>query len=258
MAADRVKPDRAVQVHACLATVMDPELDESVTELGFVTEVELVGDGEVYIGFRLPTYWCAANFAFLMADDMRHAVAALPWATRVGVYLADHMDDVKINQGLAGGLSFSQTFGAEATGNLEALRRTFAVKAFQRRQEKLLRHLLDTGHTAEALLASSLEQLAVLALDDAGQALRTRYVERRGVVEHGVLDARARAFVDEHGAALIANTLTQYLRAMRLVGVNTEFNGALCRGLLQQRYGAAAPGASGVPPRTIHIMRQAA
>ena len=83
MAPVRVKSDCAEQVNACLATVMDPELDESVTELGFITEVELSGEGEVRIGFRLPTYWCAANFAFLMADDMRCAVEALPWVTRV-------------------------------------------------------------------------------------------------------------------------------------------------------------------------------
>ena len=252
--------DRVAQVRETLVPVCDPELDESVIELGFVTMIDVDAQGGVDIAFRLPTYWCSANFAFLMADDMRRAVAALTWATRVGVHLADHMDDVKINQGLAGGLSFSQTFGDEASGNLEALRRTFAVKAFQRRQEKLLRHLLDAGHTAEALLALRMEQLAALALDDTGQALRARYVERRGVVEPGVQAPQARAFVDEHGAALMANTLTQYLRAMRLVGVNTEFNGALCRGLLQQRYGAgaAAPGASGVPARTIHFMRQAA
>ena len=250
--------DRMAQVRETLAPVCDPELDESVIELGFVTTVDVDAQGGVDIAFRLPTYWCSANFAFLMADDMRSAVAALPWVTRVGVHLADHMDDAKINQGLAAGLSFSQTFGDEATGNLEALRRTFAVKAFQRRQDKLLRHLLDAGHTAEALLAASLEQLAGLALDNAGQALHTRYVERRGVVEHGVLEPHALAFVDQHGAALVAASLTQYLRSMRLVGINTEFNGALCRGLLQQRYGAGEPDASGAPARTIHIMRQAA
>ena len=85
MAPVRVKPDRAEQVNACLATVMDPELDESVTELGFITEVVLQGEGEVRIGFRLPTYWCATNFAYLMADDMRRAVQALPWVTKVEV-----------------------------------------------------------------------------------------------------------------------------------------------------------------------------
>ena len=93
MAAARVKPDHAAQVQACLAAVMDPELDESVTELGFITEVELGGEGEVRIGFRLPTYWCAANFAFLMADDMRRAVQALPWTTSVQVQL--HEQDRK-------------------------------------------------------------------------------------------------------------------------------------------------------------------
>jgi metal-sulfur cluster biosynthetic enzyme len=71
-------PDRVSEVLARLATVSDPELDESVTELGFVTDVEVATGGAVRIGFRLPTYWCAANFAFLMAEDMRLAAASLP------------------------------------------------------------------------------------------------------------------------------------------------------------------------------------
>ena len=88
MAAVRVRHDapyHAAQVQACLATVVDPELDESVTELGFITEVELPSEGEVRVGFRLPTFWCAANFAFLMADDMRRALLELPWVTKVDV-----------------------------------------------------------------------------------------------------------------------------------------------------------------------------
>jgi hypothetical protein len=31
------------------------------------------------------------------------------------------------------------------------------------------------------------------------------------------------------------------MRAMRRVGVNAEFNGALCRGLLRERFGLDAP-----------------
>src|SRR5882762_8435273 len=93
--------ERVAEVQACLATVMDPELDESVTELGFVTEIEVLEAGEVRIGFRLPTYWCAANFAFLMADDMRLAVQSLPWVTRVEVRLHEHMYADAINLGVA-------------------------------------------------------------------------------------------------------------------------------------------------------------
>ncbi len=70
--------DRVGEVLARLATVSETELNESVTELGFVTDVEVAAGGAVRIGFRLPTNWCAANFAFLMAEDMRLAAASLP------------------------------------------------------------------------------------------------------------------------------------------------------------------------------------
>ena len=239
MAADRVTPDRVEQVQSCLATVMDPELDESVTELGFVTEIELFGAGEVRIGFRLPTYWCAANFAFLMADDMRVAVQALPWVTRVEVRLHEHMYAEAINQGVALGSGFQASFGAAAEGDLEAVRRTFLLKAFQRRQADLLQHLLAAGHAAPALVALDLDALECLPLPDAdaeGERLVERYLERRAVAGGG-----SKAFVDAEGRVIAADALAGHLRDARRVGVNAEFNGALCRGLLAVRYGEAEP-----------------
>jgi metal-sulfur cluster biosynthetic enzyme len=244
MAADRVKPNRAEQVQACLATVMDPELDESVTELGFVTEVELCGDGEVHVAFRLPTYWCAANFAFLMADDMRVAVQALPWVTRVQVRLQEHMYAEAINQGVTVGSGFQAAFGSAAEGDLNALRRTFLLKAFQRRQEALLQHLIDTGHGPGVLVALDVAALQRLALDAEGELRVDRYLERRGLVGGGAL-----AFVDTEGRAIDAEALAGYVRSLRRVGVNAEFNGALCRGLLAVRDGAAAS-------QPIHIVRR--
>lgn len=237
MAAARVKQDLAAQVQACLAMVMDPELDEPVTELGFVTDVELLEEGEVRIGFRLPTYWCAANFAFLMADDMRLAVEALPWVSRVRVQLHEHMYAEAINRGVADGKGFQASFGAAAEGDLEALRRTFALKAFQRRQAALLEHLLGAGCEAPALVALDLEALEGLPLLDAeGQRLVERYLERRAVACGGT-----RAFVDIAGDPIAADALPGHLRDLRRVGVNAEFNGALCRGLLAVRYGEAEP-----------------
>lgn len=240
----RVKPDRATQVQACLATVMDPELDESVTELGFVTGVDLSSDGKVHIGFRLPTYWCAANFAFLMADDMRRAVQTLRWVTQVRVHLHDHMYAEAINQGVATGDGFEAAFGNAAEGDLEALRRTFALKAFQRRQEALLQHLLDAGHAADALVALDLGALQDLPLDGDGERLVERYLERRGLA-----GGAPRAFVDTDGHALVAETLQRHLRNLRSVGVNAEFNSALCRGLLAARD-------AGVQAQPIRIVRQ--
>ena len=234
MAAARVKPDHAAQVQACLAAVMDPELDESVTELGFITEVELPGDGEVRIGFRLPTYWCAANFAFLMADDMRRAVQALPWTTSVQVQLHEHMYAETINRGVAEGAGFQAAFGADAEGGLEALRRTFLLKAFQRRQEALLQHLIDAGQAPAALVALDITALHLLALDAEGEHLVERYLERRSVVGGEPL-----AFVDGEGQAIAAAALPKHVHNLRRVGVNAEFNGALCRGLLAVRDGVA-------------------
>ena len=234
MAPVRVKPDRLEQVQACLATVMDPELDESVTELGFITEVELLAAGEVRIAFRLPTYWCAANFAFLMADDMRRAVEALPWVSRVQVQLHEHMYAEAINQGVSEGAGFQAAFGAAAEGGLDALRRTFLLKAFQRRQEALLQHLLDAGHAPAALVALNVAALRQLPLDAEGETFAERYFARRDLAGGGEL-----AFVDTEGCAIAAGALLDHLRGLRRVGINAEFNGALCRGLLAVRDGAA-------------------
>jgi metal-sulfur cluster biosynthetic enzyme len=119
--------DRKAEVWARLQTVTDPELDEPVTDLEFVTRADVDADNRVHIAFRLPTYWCAANFSFLMADDMRVAVKQLPWVSAVSVVLGDHMYADKINAGLAQGLSFQQTFGSEADGDLGDVRRIFLV-----------------------------------------------------------------------------------------------------------------------------------
>jgi len=209
-----------------------------VVDLGFVTYVDVEAGEKVRVGFRLPTYWCAANFSYLMADDMRLAIGALPWVGEVEVTIGEHMYAEKINEGLKRGLSFAEAFGDEADDDLGALRRTFLVKAFQRRQSALLDHLIAAGFSAAQLVDMSLKELSAADLDDTGSALRRRYFERRGVV--GEADA-GRAFVDAEGDRLQAETLGVYMRAMRRVGVNAEFNGALCRGLLRERFGLDAP-----------------
>ena len=242
--------ERTAEVWARLQSVIDPELDESVTELGFVTGVEVDAGGRVRVDFRLPTYWCAANFAFLMADDMRIAVAALPWVTKVTVGLGEHMYADEINRGVAAGLSFQATFGDEASGELEEVRRTFMVKAFQRRQEALLTYLLDHGHEPTALLQLSVVELAALPCGSAGHRLVERYLERRTVVRSS---ADEMGFVDHDGASLDAGQIHAYLRALRRIGVNAEFNSAMCRGLLATRYGTGC--APQVEVKPVHFVR---
>lgn len=228
-----VKDGRLGEVLACLDRVNDPELDESVTSLGFVTDVSVSDDGRVEIGFRLPTYWCAANFAFLMADDMRTEVGRLPWVSGVGVELGNHMYAETINTAMTRGQSFQEAFAAEADGDLDGLRRVFLVKAFQRRQMAVLDHLLAAGHPPDALVALTIAELRSRC-GDAGTHLLDRYLERRGVVGPDGPDAPA--FADEQGHAIAAADFPAHRRTLRRVSVNVEFNGALCRGLLAARF----------------------
>ena len=235
----RQNHDRQAEIWACLQGVMDPELDESVTDLNFVTKADVDSEKRVHIEFRLPTYWCAANFSFLMADDMRRAVNALDWVKGVSVVLGEHMYADKINAGLAKGLSFQETFGTEADGNLDDLRQTFLVKAFQRRQVALLTHLIGVGHSAETIVGLTLTELGCLPVDDEGEKLVRRYLERRAVV--GLLRGDEPAFVDAKGARVKADGFAAYVSGLRHVGINVEFNGALCRGLLSVRFDLETP-----------------
>jgi metal-sulfur cluster biosynthetic enzyme len=236
---ESISADRKAEVWRRLETVTDPELDEPVTALEFVTRADVDADNCVHIEFRLPTYWCAANFSFLMADDMRNAVKDLPWVADVSVVLGEHMYADTINAGLARGLSFQETFGAEADGDLDELRRTFLLKAFQRRQAALLAHLIDAGRDPAGLVEMTLNELVELEVDEAGARLRTRYLERRPIAS-GPLFA-SRAFVDTDGDPLQAETLSTYVRKLRRVDVNAEFNSALCRGLLHARFDMETP-----------------
>jgi metal-sulfur cluster biosynthetic enzyme len=229
----------AADVWRCLQGVTDPELDESVVELNFISRVEVDSENRVHIEFRLPTYWCAANFSFLMADDMRRAVMALDWVEGISVVLGEHMYADKINAGLAKGLSFQDTFGVEADGDLDELRRTFLIKAFQRRQVVLLNHLAEAGHAPAMIVSLTLAELGDLPVDDEGAKLIRRYLERRGVV--GALRADAPAFIDAEGARLKADGLSAYVSGLRRVGINAEFNSALCRGLLSVRFDLETP-----------------
>ena len=248
------KADREAEVLACLAAVTDPELDEPVTDLGFVEGVTVGSDGAVSIDFRLPTFWCAANFAYMMAEDMRDAVAALPWVTRVVPRLQEHMCADEVNRGVAEGLAFGAAFGeAGDDDSLANLRTTFRRKAFQGRQEALLRALLARGLSKAALVAmtvADLERDGVAA--DEGASWQRRYQEMRARVG-GPAGPDDRAFVTAEGAPLTEAGFDEHLRALASVRIAMEFNGALCRGLLAARdrasgatqpKGEAAPAAS--------------
>lgn len=228
---------RLAAVRARLDQVTDPELDEPVTDLGFIERILITADGVVGVAFRLPTYWCSANFAFMMAEDIRDAVRALPWVRAVCPLLRDHMAAREVNRGVRRGLSFGQAFhDFEAGTTLEDLRATFRRKAFQRRQEAVLLALARLGFDAAALSGLTLGRLDRLDLGPTeGARQKPRY--RALLVELGL--ARGPddlAFVDPDGRPIAPGGITDHLRRLRAVRINMEFTGALCRGLLAARY----------------------
>jgi metal-sulfur cluster biosynthetic enzyme len=224
--------DRAHVLDA-LGTVHDPELDEPITSLRFVTSCDVSADGDVDVRLRLPTPQCAPNFAFLMAADARDAVRRLPEVGEVTVVLEDHYTGREINAAVGRGEGFSGAFPGETEGELDALRELFHRKALVARQSGICEPLLAAGATAEEVTA-----LRVTDLPDDPNARRC--IELR---EHlGIpSDDAAPAFVLPSGVPIAAADLSHWLRKARLVRTSLEANGGICRSLLAVRYDIPDP-----------------
>ena len=220
-----------------LNRVCDPELDEPITDMGFVENVEIGPDRSVAVSFRLPTYWCSANFAYLMAMDIRLEVEKLDWVSRAHVRLEDHMFEEQVNTGVNEGHSFRKIFVELAPDQgLDEIREKFRKKAFQRRQEIVLLGLKRLGFSNEQIVAMKLEQFDAVSFAEAEEARqKARYREIAGQLNLARRPGDL-AFCDYDGAALRATGLEGYLSTLRGVRINMEFSGALCRGLLSTRY----------------------
>jgi metal-sulfur cluster biosynthetic enzyme len=227
---------RTDEVWEALEGVTDPEIDESVTRLEFVTRVEIEGNSTVKIQFRLPTYWCAPNFAFLMASDMREAVEALPWVEEVSVELLDHFSATLINRSVALKQDFRDAFPGETDGDLSQIRRTFLGKSYQRRQELLMRHALSRGIDASWLIRATLRELKELPLDAEADSLRNLYLFAWRRIHIGSEEEQL-AFMTIDGQPLSLDELKDYLRLVAGVRRTADFNGLICRGLLAARNG---------------------
>lgn len=220
-----------------LALVTDPELDESVTELGFIERVTVDDNDGVDIAFRLPTYWCSANFAFLMADDMRRSVLSLPWVREARPQLRDHMVADEINRGVSEGKSFGDALKDFAAGDsLDDVREKFRRKAFERRQEVMILALRGVGYEDQAICLMDLRTYDQIDFG-AEEVVRQKPRYRELLVErHLAWLPGDRAFVTYEGHPIKRHELASYLQRLRGVRINMEFNSSLCRGLLAARY----------------------
>ena len=251
------------EIWNCLEHVTDPELDEPVTDMGFVETISVdQRTNKVEVEFRLPTYWCSPNFAFLMAFDIHTAVSGLPWVTGVRVTLNDHCFADRVNDGVNGGRDFASVFSEFCDGeNLDAVRLKFLEKAFMRRQETILLALNARGYCASDIVGMTLETFDVVTFNDPEEArqkprYRSLLMSQKLAENPGDL-----AFPDWNGDPLNTSGLHDYMARLRGVRINMEFNGALCRGLQSTRYKEVEIGKDGpglidfiqnrVPPRDL-------
>ncbi|MCU1504617.1 MAG: metal-sulfur cluster biosynthetic enzyme [Ilumatobacteraceae bacterium] len=161
-------------VLAALEQVRDPELDEPITTLGFVVACTISATGGAVVRLRLPTYFCAPNFAFLMVADAHDAVSAVPGISHTEIVLDDHFASAAINQGVAARAGFVRSFDGLAECELDQLRVDFLRKAVLAGTDRVCRPPLAAGRSAEHLAGLTLGDLPVCA---ERERLRSRRAE---------------------------------------------------------------------------------
>lgn len=240
----REQPARSTlvpEVWARLDEVQDPELDRSVVEMGFIERVE-VEAAEATVEFRLPTFWCAANFAWLMAWDMREAVEAVPGIKAARIRLLDHFAAAKINDGVASRRRFEEVFDGEGGAGLESLRRTFLEKAYLARQLAVADELRSADRPGTIFVDLAVGELRRLGAS-AGGALPgvvARYLSLREAILGRPAEADP-AFVTLDGERLSEHGLADYWRNARRSVRTMAANAEMCRLVLDARRSHPVP-----------------
>ncbi|MFI7063800.1 iron-sulfur cluster assembly protein [Kribbella sp. NPDC050124] len=223
------------RILTALDAVRDPELDEPITTLGFVSSCVVSAAGDVVVRLRLPTYFCAPNFAFLMVADAYDVVSALPEVRSADVALEDHFAAAAINAGVAARAGFVASFEGEAVAELDELRRTFVAKAVLAGTDQVCRPLLAAGLDPAALATMTLGDMPPSAQLD-------RLCRRRA--ELGLrTDPAAPLLVDPGtGDPVTGAAVSLHLGKARITRVGIEANTGICRGMLRHRYSTTGAG----------------
>ncbi|MCY0909925.1 MAG: iron-sulfur cluster assembly protein [Sulfobacillus thermotolerans] len=224
------------EVWRALEDVTDPELDEPVADLGFISQITCL-EHAVTLTLRLPTYWCSPNFAYLMMEDLQRAIQRLPWVKEVRITLQDHESAEPLNRAIEQQVPFAQAF--HTAGDLDDLRRAFQEKAFYARQKRLIDGIVTaTGIDVVAWLPGRVRDVAAWA--ERYEALRPLWRRYQTIVVQRNIafdDPEAPVIVDAQGRPVAAQAWMRHWHSLRLVTLNMEANTHLCRGLYQTRYG---------------------
>ena len=229
------RPPGASRVLAALGAVRDPELDEPITALGFVASCTVSADGDAHVRLRLPTYFCAPNFAFLMVADAYDAVSVLPGLRSTEIVLEDHFASDAINGGVAARAGFARTFDGEAVGELDQLRADFLRKAVMAGTDQVCRPLLADGAEPSALLTMTLGEVP-------GSRALDRLRQRRADLGLPAGDDAPLLIDPATGAPVRDDAVPLHLRKARITRVGIEANAGICRGMLRHRYDTAGQG----------------
>ena len=227
-------------VLAALSTVRDPELDEPITALGFVASCEVSAGGDAVVHLRLPTYFCAPNFAFLMVADAYDAVSTMDGIGRVDVVLDEHFAADAINEGVAARAGFARTFAGEALGELDGLRADFLRKAVLAGTDLVCRPLLAAG-----VSPAELAGLTIGAAPPTPALNRLR--RRRAELGLPAGDGDPLLLDPVTGAAVPVEALALHLRRARTTRTSMDANTGICRGMLHVR--ATTPSGAGEEER---------
>ena len=220
---------------AALETVRDPELDEPITSLGFVASCAVSAAGDAQVRLRLPTYFCAPNFAYLMVADAYDAVSVLPGVRNTSVVLEEHFASDAINGGVAAQAGFVRSFDGEAVAELDSLRADFLRKAVMAGTDQVCRPLLAAGKDQAALLAMKLGEVPP------SRAL-TRLRERRADLGLPAGDGAPLLIDPVTGRPISADAVPLHMRKAQLTRTSIEANSGICRGMLRHRYGTEGLG----------------
>jgi metal-sulfur cluster biosynthetic enzyme len=217
------------RILSALGRVRDPELDEPITSLGFVASCAVSAAGHAQVRLRLPTYFCAPNFAFLMVADAYDAVSALEGVRSTEVVLEDHFAADVINGGVAAHAGFARSFDGEAVGELHELRTDFLRKAVMAGTDKVCRPLVAAGADPAALARLTLGEVPPSREVD-------RLRQRRAELGLPVGDDAPLLIDPATGTPVSEDALPVHLRRARTTRISTEANASICRGMLRQRY----------------------
>ncbi len=232
-----------------LGEVFDPEMDQPLTTLGFIENVEIKQE-DVTVYLRLPTFWCSPNFAYWMMHDIVDEVSKLEDVKSVRVLLKDHFEAERLNEGIGKGKSFEECFADESlTGGLDELRRAFNEKSFISRQADLAAKMMEAGIRPEGMACLTVSDIGIddargdiivrnsgteTRITQAGHAFQAYHKKR---LELGLrYTSESRLFVNTKGDPLGPEDLKRVREKARLINLNFTGNALLCTSLLSSRY----------------------